>query len=139
MTNSDSGSEAEISGETPPAEIVTRFLSALEKRDLEAASAHLAADAVMVFPGGATFGTLEELVDWAADRSQRVTKRIGRIDVADAADGDIVICQGTLTGSWPDGTPFEGIRFCDWFLIRGGRIIRQEVWNDLAEAKSQSA
>ncbi len=92
----------------------------------------------MKFPGGASFRRLEELVDWAKDRYQRVGKRVERMDVAGTAEGDIVFCQGTLAGVWPDGTPFEGIRFADWFLIRNGRIVRQDVWNDLAEARRSS-
>ncbi len=120
----------------PAGEIVTRFLTALEERDLATASALLAPAAVMRFPGGASFGRLEDMVDWAKQRYRRVGKRIERMDVVASGDGDIVFCQGTLVGVWPDGSPFAGIRFADWFLIRGGRIVRQEVWNDLAEARA---
>ena len=112
---------------------VLRFLKALENRDLEAAKAMLAPDIEMVFPGGAVFTDLSELIDWARPRYQRVAKTVERVDTAAAEDGTVVFCQGTLHGVWPDGTPFDGIRFADWFLIRDGLIVRQQVWNDLAE------
>ena len=112
-----------------------RLLRALEARDLETASACLAPEVQMVFPGGAVFTTLDELVDWARPRYQRVAKRVDRMDTGETADGTVVTCQGTLYGLWPDGSAFEGIRFADWFLIRDGRIVRQHVWNDLAEVR----
>ncbi|MDJ0629715.1 MAG: nuclear transport factor 2 family protein [Rhodobacter sp.] len=113
--------------------LVMRLLKALEARDFDTAAACFAPGGQMVFPGGAIFATLDQLIDWARPRYQRVAKRIERMDTAEAADGTVVICQGTLHGLWPDGTPFEGIRFADWFLIRDGLIVRQHVWNDLAE------
>ena len=49
------------------------------------------------------------------------------------ADGGIVYCYGTLSGEWPDGEAFSGIRFIDRFEFAGDLIARQMVWNDLAE------
>ena len=34
----------------------------------------------------------------------------------------------------PGDQVFEGIRFVDRFEVAGGRITRQDVWNDLAES-----
>lgn len=116
-----------------PAETVRRFLSALEARDLVGAQSLLDPQAQMVFPGGATFHDLSELIAWAQPRYRRIAKRIARIDAFAADDGDVVVAQGVLYGQWPDGEPFDEIRFADWFLIRAGRIVQQRVWNDLAE------
>ena len=113
--------------------LVVRFLRALEARDLDGASGCLALDVQMVFPGGAVFSNLDQLIDWARPRYQRVAKKIERIDTSLAADGEIAICQGTLYGVWLDGQAFQDIRFVDWFLIRDGLICRPHVWNDLAE------
>lgn len=115
--------------------LILRFLRALEARDLDEASRCLAPEVQMIFPGGAVFSTLDEQIGWARPRYQRVAKRVERIDAMPAADGTVAVCQGTLHGIWPDGTPFDGIRFADWFLIRDGLIVRQHVWNDLAEAR----
>ena len=40
----------------------------------------------------------------------------------------------TLSGEWPDGEVFSGIRFVARFTIRGGRLVDQAVWNDLDAA-----
>ena len=45
----------------------------------------------------------------------------------------IVYNLGTLYGEWPDGTPFEGNRYVDRFVVRGGKIVQMDVWNDSAE------
>ncbi|MBJ3778884.1 DUF4440 domain-containing protein [Acuticoccus mangrovi] len=113
-------------------EVVETYLAAMERRDLAAASAFLAAGAELVFPGGARFTRLEDLVAWSAGRYQRVGKRFDRFDAAPAEDGVVVTVTGTLYGVWPDGSAFEGIRFVDVFRLVAGAIVLQEVWNDLA-------
>ncbi len=114
-----------------PEETVRAFLAALEARDLEAAKTLLHPEVEMVFPGGAAFRRLEQLIDWARPRYRKVAKRVERIDVA----GGAAFAQGTIHGRWPDGTAFDGIRFADWFELEGGLIRRQRVWNDLADAR----
>lgn len=115
--------------------IVRAFLSAMEARDLAAARAHLAPGFTMTFPGGVVMHTPEELVAWSRPRYRFVAKTH---DGFDAMDG-VVWCFGRLHGEWPDGTPFSGIRFVDRFELRGGRIHRQDVWNDMGEHRSTVA
>ncbi len=117
-------------------DIIMAFLAALEARDLGKAQAFLHPEIEMVFPGGATFRTLDALVAWAKPRYRDVAKRVERIDVAPGSRGDIAFVQGTLHGHWPDGSAFDGIRFTDWFEFDDGLIRRQRVWNDLAEASN---
>lgn len=113
------------------AETIRAFLTALEARDLPAAKTHLHPEVEMIFPGGAVFHRLEDLINWARPRYRNVAKRVERIDVA----GETAFAQGTLYGHWPDGSAFEGIRFADWFEFERGLIRRQRVWNDLAEVR----
>jgi len=47
----------------------------------------------------------------------------------------VVYTRGTLAGAWPDGAAFSGIRFIDRFEVTGGKITRQDVWNDIAEVR----
>ena len=119
----------------PPApdacEVVRTYLDRMEARDLDGAKALLADGFSMVFPGGETFTTLEELIGWAKPRYNWVKKTYDRWDSAPARDGVTVTCQGTLYGEFPDGTPFKDVRFADWFLVSDGRLQRQHVWNDL--------
>lgn len=120
-------------GAAGPAAIVRAFLDTMEARDLVGAKAFLADGFTMTFPGGACFATLDELIAWAAPRYRRVGKIYERYDVVPAGDGGIVYCFGTLHGEWPDGTPFDGIRFIDRFTVKDGKLADQMVWNDLAE------
>jgi len=116
-----------------PDEIVRSFLGAMEKRDLAAAKALLADDFRMVFPGNARFAQIEELLAWAAPRYRRIAKVYDRFDTVPGMDHAVVYCFGTLEGERPDGKPFSGVRFIDRFTVKAGRLLDQQVWNDLAE------
>lgn len=120
-----------------PAEIVTAFLRAMERRDLAAAAALTGPGFTMTFPGDARFSTLDALIDWARPRYRGVVKTFERIDALTGEDGAVVYCFGTLAGEWPDGSGFAGIRFIDRFALQDGLIVRQDVWNDLAEHRGR--
>jgi hypothetical protein len=68
-----------------------------------------------------------------AKRYKWVKKKIERSDVAPGVGETIVYNIGTLYGEWPDGTPFEGNRYVDRFVVRNGKIVETDVWNDSAE------
>ena len=114
-------------------ELVQGFLQAMEARDLARARSFLSPAFTMVFPGGVQPASLEALVERSAARYRRVGKHIARIDECYASEGTVVYVHGTLHGQWPDGAPFEGIRYIDRFLVVEGLLVHQEVWNDLAE------
>ena len=124
-------------------QLVQAYLTAMEARDLALAQSMLAPGFSMQFPGPVTFTSLAELIDWAKPRYRFVRKTYERFDEtgadAGAAHTDrgeaVVYCYGTLAGEWPDGGAFGGIRFIDRFTVRGGKLIDQTVWNDLAEVR----
>ncbi|MBD3664530.1 tautomerase family protein [Sulfitobacter sp. TSTF-M16] len=118
-----------------PADLVRAYLAAMEARDLKKAQAMLGDGFTMSFPGTAPMRTLQELMDWAAPRYRFVKKTYEIFDVSQGADAAIVHCHGMLNGEWPDGTLFEGIRFIDRFELKGGRITKQDVWNDMGEVR----
>jgi ketosteroid isomerase-like protein len=62
-----------------------------------------------------------------------VKKKMERTDVSPGNGETIVYNTGTLFGEWHDGTPFEGNRYVDRFVVRDGKIVRMDVWNDSAE------
>ena len=117
------------------AALVRQFLTHMEARDLAAAAACLAPGFEMTFPGGVRMTSLEELVAWAKPRYRFVRKTYERFDTAAGETGAVVYCFGTLAGAWPDGTPFDGIRFIDRFETRDGLLSRQDVWTDLGEVR----
>lgn len=119
-----------------PESIVLDYLTAMENRDLDTARKHLADDFVMTFPGSGELGSLEQLVTWSKGRYRYVQKTISTVDVAYGMEDLTVFVLGTLRGEWPDGTEFEGVRFIDRFVMHADRLVRQDVWNDLAIAAS---
>ena len=115
------------------ARIVDAFLEASMRPDPDLAATFMAPDVRIVFTGGRVFSHPREATAFNAARYRWVKKRIERNDVC-AGDGESIVYNlGTLYGEWPDGTPFEGNRYVDRFVVRGGVIVTQEVWNDSAE------
>lgn len=122
-----------------PCQLVERFLSCLSDRDLVKAEAYLSDTFVMQFPGAQPMRALSELVEWSKPRYRTIAKQIdGTEAFQSAGDATVVFCRGTLSGEWPDGSLFSGIRFVDRFELINGKITRQDVWNDLAEARVTS-
>ena len=119
-----------------PCQIVRAFLAAMERRDLAAAEAMLGEGFQMIFPGTGAMSKLQELIDWAKPRYNFVTKTYEGFDAMQTSgDAQVVYCRGTLSGEWPDGEAFSGIRFIDRFEIAAGKITRQDVWNDIGEVR----
>lgn len=119
---------------TPPAELCLDFLQAQGSRDLDRARAMCAPEFEMVFPGPARFTDFQDLIAWAAPRYRSVAKRIDRVEEAPLGETVGVWITGTLYGVRLDGSEFEGIRFVDRFEVGAGKILRQDVWNDMAES-----
>ncbi len=133
--------------------LVRSYLEAMEQRDLAAASALLAPGFRMLFPGGRAFDSLSALVQAARGRYRSANKRYERFDVliADALATEhgelhrehhsdprsdptcVVYCYGMLYGELLSGETYDNIRFIDRFSVRGGKLIDQMVWNDMAE------
>lgn len=122
-----------------PVATVQGFLAAMEARDLDTARALLAPGFAMVFPGTAAMTSPDALIAWAAPRYRHVRKTFHGFDLCPGPGDDATVyCRGTLSGQWPDGTAFAGIRFIDRFELTAGLIIRQDVWNDIADTKAAS-
>lgn len=122
----------------PADQIVHSYLSAMEARDLNTAKSFLADSFIMTFPGGASFSQLEDLVTWSKDRYRFVKKTFHSTSTSYGVNTISVTCTGVLHGEWPNGEVFEGVRFIDLFQIKNGKLIQQEVWNDLALAMKSS-
>ncbi len=120
-----------------PVQIALDFLTALEARDIPMAEALLDSAFRMTFPGTEPMATIAELIDWARDRYRFVRKTITATEAFHKDSANVVYVTGTLSGEWPDGTPFEGIRFIDRFEIKGGKLVSQDVWNDIAEVRNR--
>ena len=115
------------------ADIVERFLEASMKPDPVAAARFMATDVKITFTGGRKFDHPSGTTAFNAKRYKWVKKKMERSDVAPGDGETIVYNTGTLYGKWPDGTNFEGNRYVDRFVVRGGKIVQMDVWNDSAE------
>jgi ketosteroid isomerase-like protein len=115
--------------------IVEEFLRIIMIPDPEGARALVAPELEIHFTGGRLMHDPRECSAFNASRYKWVKKRFERTDVvADASDDEAIVYNiGTLYGQWPDGEPFECNRYVDRYVVRHGKIIRMEVWNDSAE------
>ncbi len=121
-----------------PEQVVRDYLGAMEARELDRAEALLHPEFTMCFPGGVRLTRLADLPVWAASRYRFVTKSYEGFDTLDR-DGDaIVYCRGVLNGEALDGTRLRDVRFIDRFVLRDGRLVDQQVWNDLGEVCQQA-
>ena len=120
-----------------PKQIVLVYLAAMEALDINAAEAMLAAGFRMTFPGTKPISSIQELIGWAKGRYRFVQKANEKVEAFHEGDCAVVYVSGTLSGEWPDGEAFTGIRFIDRFEVKGGKLTRQDVWNDIAEERQK--
>lgn len=115
------------------AAIVEAFLTASMIPDPETAARYIAEPLKLTFTGGRRFTHPRDCTAFNAKRYKWVKKAMERSDVVPGHGETIVYNIGTLYGEWPDGTAFEGNRYVDRFVVRGGKIVQMDVWNDSAE------
>lgn len=115
------------------AETVEAYLTASMIPDPDAAAAHVAPGAIITFTGGREFDHPRGPTAFNARRYRWVKKKMDRFDVCPGDGETVVYSVGTLYGEWKDGTPFEGNRYVDRFVVRKGKITKMDVWNDSAE------
>lgn len=113
--------------------IVESFLEASMVPDPIKAATFISPDLAITFTGGRKYSHPRETAAFNAKRYKWVKKRFERTDVVPGVGETIVYNIGTLFGEWPDGTPFEGNRYVDRFVVRNGKIVKMDVWNDSAE------
>ena len=115
------------------ADIVERFLEASMIPDPVLAATFIAPNLDITFTGGRKYTHPRETAAFNATRYKWVKKRFERTDVVPGNGETIVYNIGHLFGEWPDGTPFDGNRYVDRFVVRDGKIVKMDVWNDSAE------
>ena len=118
-----------------PKEIVEEFLRVVMIPDPVGARAFTSPELRIRFTGGRPMRDPSETSAFNAARYKWVRKRFERTDlVAGASDEEAIVYNiGTLYGEWLDGSPFEGNRYVDRYVVRHGKIMQMDVWNDSAE------
>jgi len=115
------------------ARIVRDFLDASMVPDPERAATYMAETVTITFTGGRVYDHPSGPASFNAARYKWVKKDMRQFDVAKGTEGTVVYSTGYLYGEWPDGTPFEGNRYVDRFVVENGLIVKMDVWNDSAE------
>jgi hypothetical protein len=133
MTNAQIATARSLDEAAQAADIVERFLIASMIPDPETAAGFMTPNVAITFTGGRKFRHPRETTGFNAKRYKWVKKKMERTDVAPGDGETVVYNTGTLYGEWPDGTPFEGNRYVDRFVVRNGKIVQMDVWNDSAE------
>jgi hypothetical protein len=131
-------SDAPTSGTPAPmqaAAVVDEFLRLVMIPDPDAARRFVSPRMRIRFTGGREMRDPADTTAFNASRYQWVKKRI---DATETVEGGspartVVYSLGTLHGEWPDGTPFEGNRYVDRYVVSDGLIVEMDVWNDSAE------
>ena len=118
-----------------PAEIVEAYLRLHMIPDPDSARKFCAPELEIRFTGNRLMRDPAEATAFNKARYKWVKKKFGPTHVvAGGSPEETTVYQtGTLYGEWPDGTPFDGNRYVDRYVVRNGKIVRMEVWNDSAE------
>lgn len=118
-----------------PREIVEEFLRIIMIPDPAGARVFTSPELRIRFTGGREMRDPTECSAFNASRYAWVKKRFERTDVVEGANDEeaIVYNIGTLHGEWLDRTAFEGNRYVDRYVVRHGKIVQMDVWNDSAE------
>lgn len=118
-----------------PREIVEEFLRIIMIPDPAGARVFTSPELRIRFTGGREMRDPTECSAFNASRYAWVKKRFERTDVVERANDEeaIVYNIGTLHGEWLDRTAFEGNRYVDRYVVRHGKIVQMDVWNDSAE------
>ena len=114
-----------------PRAIVEEFFERMadtERRDT--VGELFADDAIITLPGQRFAGedAPAEMLAWLEPRYEWVKKEFGTW----IETGPHVVSQGTLYGVNNDGERFDGVRYVDIYEVEDDKIIRVDIYNDLA-------
>ncbi len=123
-----------MSSSSQAVDVVETFLRLVEDRRLDEAAPFLTPGAVITFPGGRQFSSLQEQVTSSSRRFRSVRKVFEKFDVFEDGPAMVIYVFGTLAGENLKGEVFSDVRFIDRFELRDGLIVDQKVWNVLAES-----
>lgn len=116
-------------------DLVRHWFEASDARDVAAVERLMAPGVRITISGGHRFAAFAEFVAYAGTRYRELRKQCDSFEACEAAGGYAVFVRGEMSGAWADGTPFSRVRWCDRFLVQGGRIVELDTWSDLAETR----
>jgi len=134
-THPDQSATTQPPPELAPGPLIDEYLRILMIPDPAGVRHFVSPDLRIRFTGGRRMHHPGDTSAFNATRYAWVKKKIERTEVVSGGTPEctVVYSLGTLYGAWPDGTPFEGNRYVDRYLISHGLITEMDVWNDSAE------
>ena len=119
-----------VMSERSPRAVVEEFFDRMDDERRSSVGELFADDAVITVPDARFEGpdAAAEFLAFLAPRYERAAKEFDRW----IESGDRVVSTGTLYGVDDDGERFEDVRYVDVYEVRDGRIVRMDVYNDLA-------
>ena len=118
-----------------PVKIVEEYLRLHMIPDPDSARQFCSPELEIRFTGNRLMRDPADATAFNKSRYKWVKKKFGPTHVVAGGTPDetTVYQTGTLYGEWLDGTPFEGNRYVDRYVVRRGKIVKMDVWNDSAE------
>ncbi|WP_158970995.1 nuclear transport factor 2 family protein [Chachezhania sediminis] len=114
-----------------PEALVRSYLDVLVRDDLDLVRSYLAEGFTLRLPGRTATTDLAHYQKAVTRGCRHVKRKVTAIDVVPAGAEVVVYATGTMEGVREDGTPFAGYAWVDRLLLKGGRILRHEIWDDL--------
>jgi len=135
MTPMTGSSLPEVPVAPAPAAVVDEYLRLLMGPEPAAARRLAAPDLRIRYVGGRPMSDPAQAAAFTASRYRWIKKRIDATETVAGGtpEATVVYSLGMLYGEWADGTPFEGNRYVDRYVVRHGLITQMDVWNDSAE------
>ncbi len=119
--------------------LVDRYLQFYEDRDLEGVLSCVSPSFSIEFPGPVRFTSVAGLMENAKAMFPTLRKhRDHYVSGTDDQGRTVVTSRGRLYGERNDGTEIEDVRYCDVFVVEGGVVTEQFVWNDMAVVRPGS-
>jgi limonene-1,2-epoxide hydrolase len=115
-----------------PKALAEEFFDRLSDEDRRESAGELFDDRAVITRPGARFvgeNAVEEFLAASGDRYEWADKEFDRWIEADST----AISVGRLYGVDNRGDQFGDVRYVDVFRVENGRIVRLDIWNDLAE------
>lgn len=116
-------------------DLVRHWFETTAAGDFAAVERLMAPGARITISGGHRFAGFAEFVAFGSGRYRELRKQCDSFEACEAAGGYAVFVRGEMSGAWADGKPFSRVRWCDRFLVQGGRIVELDTWSDLAETR----
>jgi hypothetical protein len=113
--------------------LISEFIAAIHVGDVDAARRTLGPSYELIFPGPASFVDVGAIFEWFGRRYASARYSYSHMDAIEYPGRVVIYAVGTVEGTLLDGARFSGVRYIDRFDFVEDKIVRKEVWSDMAD------